>query len=232
VRPLRTLLPLAALLAAGCAALLPPAPPDVQALKDVWSARRAAVRDVRALADVQVEARGRSDLWPAFTAVFTYTAPETIGITGFTPLGAPLFGYEAEGGRYRFWGPGVEGPVTGKLDGPLPDPALRLLTALGHVLDGVLGPETGGEPLRVDRKGRWVVRRPGETVRLSADGGRITAVTVERRSGGTVELAFSDFEDLGTLAAPRRIEAVLPALKARVGIAVSDWVVDAGAGPA
>lgn len=232
MRALRVLLPLAALLAAGCASLLPPAPPDVQALKDVWSARRAAFRDVRALADVRVEARGRDDLWPAFTAVFTYTAPETVGITGFTPLGAPLFGYEAEAGRYRFWGPGVEGPVTGPLDGPLPDPALRLLTALGHVLDGVLGPETGGEPLRVDAEGRWVVRRAGETVRLSADGGRITAVTVERRAGATVELAFSDFEDLGPLDAPRRIEATLPSLGARVGITVSDWLLDGGAGPA
>lgn len=229
MRAFRAFLPVAVVLAAGCASLLPPAPPDVQALRDVWSGRRAAFQDVRALADVRVEAPGREDLWPAFTAVFTFTAPETIGISGFTPLGTPLFGYEAEAGRYRFWGPGLEEPVSGRLDGPLADPALRLLTALGHVLDGVLGPETGGEPLRVDRQGRWVVRRPGETVRLTADGGRITGVTVERRSGGTVRLAFSDFRDLGPLDAPHRIEAGLPALDARVRIAVSDWLLDAGA---
>jgi hypothetical protein len=216
--------PLAALLAAGCAAL-PPAPPEAQALADAWGARRAEFRDVRALADVRVDAPGREGLWPAFTAVFTYAAPGDIGIAGFTPLGTPLFDYRAAGGRYTFRGPGREGPLEGDLAGRPADPALRLLTALGHVLDGVLGPEVGNGPLRIDRKGRWVVRRPGETVYLSAVDGRITGVTVERRAGATVRLAFSDYRDAGPLAAPHRIEASLPALGARVEIAVSDWLI-------
>jgi hypothetical protein len=219
-----------AILAAGCAAL-PPAPPEVQALKGVWQERRAAFPEVRALADVRVQKDSGRGLWPEFTAVFTHRAPDRTAIAGFTPLGAPLFTFEAVGERYTFRTPDREAASTGRLDRPVADPALRLLGDLGHLLDGVLGPETGSGPVRLGRDGRWVVRHAGETVRLATDRGRITAVSVRRDRGDPVDLAFSDFRDAGLpdrrLEVPHRIEAQLPALGARVEIAVSDWVLAA-----
>jgi hypothetical protein len=222
---------LLAALAAGCAVLtagcasLPVAPPEVQALKGVWAERRAAFPEVRALADVRVEA-ARGDLWPAFTAVFAYAAPDRVEIAGYTPLGAPLFTYRAEGGRYTYAAPDGSPPRTGSLEGRPKDPAVRLLRALAHVLDGVLGPETEAAPLRVDRDGRWVAKGPGETVVLTADGDRVVAVRVRRGRGKAVALAFSDFRDAGPLAAPYRIEVRAPAVGARVAIAVADWVLE------
>jgi hypothetical protein len=219
-----------ALLAAGCAAL-PPAPPEVQALKDHWSARRAAYAEVRALADVRVVAR-RADLWPAFTAVFTHTAPDRDTVSGYTPFGTPLFDYAAEGGRFRFTVPDRERAVTGRLDRPPADPGLKLLADLGHLLDGVLGPEAGEGPVRLDRDGRWVVRGGGETVHIRAAGDRITAVSVHRGRREAVRLAFADFRPVGGVECPFRVEATLPALGARVEITVSDWVLTEAEAPA
>lgn len=220
------LLPLVlAALAAGCASL-PLAPPEAQALKDVWADRRAAFTEVRALADVRVHAARQADIWPAFTAVFAYTAPDRIDISGYTPLGQPLFTYRAEAGRFTYAAPGGAPPRTGALDGKPKDPAVRLLRDLSHVLDGVLGPETGAEPLKVDRRGRWVVKVAGETTTLTTAADRVTAVRVRRGGGKAVELAFSGFHDVGPLSAPHRIEVRAPALGARVEIAVADWVLE------
>jgi len=223
-----------AALTAGCAAL-PPAPPEVQALKAAWQERRATFTDVRALADVKVEgAKGRG-IWPRFTAVLTHLAPDRTTIAGYTPLGAALFTFEAKGGRYTFRTPDREAPLTGRLDRPLPDPALRLLGDLDHLLDGVLGPETGPDPVRLGTDGRWVVKHAGETVRLAAQGSRITAESLVRGRKEALALAFSDFRDAGLpdrrLDLPHRIEARLPSVGARVEVAVSDWAL-ATAAPA
>jgi hypothetical protein len=215
---------LLAALAGGCASL-PLAPPEAQALKGVWAERRADFPEVRALADVRVEA-ARGDLWPAFTAVFAYAAPDRVEIAGYTTLGAPLFTYRAEGGRYAYTAPDGSPPRTGSLEGRPGDPAVRLLRAMTHVLDGVLGPETGTAPLRIDRDGRWVAKASGETLVLTADADRVVAARVRRGRGKAVELAFSDFRNAGPLAAPYRIEVRAPAVDARVAIAVADWVLE------
>lgn len=217
-----------ALLATACAPRLGPAPPGAPSLVQVWAERRADFPSVRALADVQVEAPNHGAAWPAFTAVFTYRRPDRVSVAGFDAFGRGLFTWEAAGNRYTLSAPELERPRTGRLDARGAPAEARVLGALAHLVDGVLGPETDGRVPGVDRHGRWVVRRGPETVALAVTDGRVAAVEVRRRGAATVRLAFADWRDLGPLPAPFRIDLALPAHDVTAAIRVEAWHLDRG----
>jgi hypothetical protein len=151
-------LALAAALLAACAPHLLPAPPEAPTITGTWAENRDRFPAVSALADVTLDADGARLAWPEFTAVFAFHAPDRVAVTGFSPMGALLFSYESGDGRYTLRGPDPDRVKTGRLGARGADPESRLLGALVHVLDGVLGPDTGDTPVGVDPDGRWVVK--------------------------------------------------------------------------
>lgn len=210
-------------LLAACAPRLMPAPPGALSVTQVWAENRDRFRAVSALADVTVDAGGAHLAWPEFTAVFAYHDPDRVAVTGFTPLGTLLFTYEAANGRYTLRGPDPDRARSGSLSAKGADPEARLLGALVHLVDGVLGPDTGATPVGVDRKGRWVVKARGETLAVALDDGRVDRVEVRRRRAATVDLAFDDWRDAGPLMAPHRIVVTVASGRLSAEIRVQAW---------
>jgi hypothetical protein len=229
-------LALAAALLAACAPHLLPAPPEAPTITGTWAENRDRFPAVSALADVTLDADGARLAWPEFTAVFAFHAPDRVAVTGFSPMGALLFSYESGDGRYTLRGPDPDRVKTGRLGARGADPESRLLGALVHVLDGVLGPDTGDTPVGVDPDGRWVVKVRGETLALTLDDGRVDGVEVRRRHTAPVTLAFGDFRDAGPLVAPYRIGIAVHSGRLSAEIRVQTWRMEAtpetAAGPA
>lgn len=207
----------------ACAPRLLPAPPSALSLTRAWEENRDRYRTVSALADVTVDAGGAHLAWPEFTAVFAYHDPDRIALSAFSPLGQLLFTYEAGGGRYTLRGPDLDRARSGALGAAGADPEARVLGALVHVVDAVLGPDTAGTPVGVARDGRWVVRARGETLTLALDDGRIQALEVRRRGAAAVALAFGDWRDAGPLEAPHRIVVSVPSGGLAAEIRVETW---------
>jgi hypothetical protein len=207
-------LALAAALLAACAPHLLPAPPEAPTITGTWAENRDRFPAVSALADVTLDADGARLAWPEFTAVFAFHAPDRVAVTGFSPMGALLFSYESGDGRYTLRGPDPDRVKTGRLGARGADPESRLLGALVHVLDGVLGPDTGDTPVGVDPDGRWVVKVRGETLALTLD----------------------DVRDAGPLVAPYRIGIAVHSGRLSAEIRVQTWRMEAtpetAAGPA
>jgi hypothetical protein len=220
----------------ACAPRLTPLTADGLSVTRIWDDNRDRYRAISALADVAVDAGGADLPWPEFTAVFAYHAPDRVAVTGFNPLGTILFTYEAGDGRYTLRGPDPERARTGKLGARGANPEARMLGALVHLVDGVLGPETGDGKVGVTPDGRWEVRRHGETVDLAVDGARVEAVEVRRRAAGAVALDFGDWREVGPLEAPHRIRITLASSRLSAEIRVQEWRLedapDTAAGPA
>lgn len=210
------------LLAAACAPRLGPLPPEGGSLVQVWAERRADFPSVRALADVQVGA-AREAAWPRFTAVFTYARPDRVSVAAFDTFGRGLFTWEASGVHYTLTDPDHARPHTGRLDAPGTRAEARLLGALTHLVDGVLGPETGEGKAGVDAQGRWVVRRGGETVAYAIADGRVERLEVRRRGAATVRIRFGDWREAGPLEAPHRIDLALPDDRVTATMRVEAW---------
>jgi hypothetical protein len=207
----------------ACAPRLLPAPPEAHSVTQTWHDNRDRYRTVSALADVTVDADDVRLAWPEFTAVFAYHDPDRVALSGFSPLGQLLFTYEAGGGRYTLRGPDLDRARSGSLGDAGAGPEARVLGALVHLVDGMLGPDTAGAPVGVARDGRWVVRARGETLTLDLDDGRIDTLEVRRRGGAAVALAFDDWRDAGPLEAPYGIEVRIAAGGLTAEIRIDEW---------
>jgi len=224
VRRPATRLALAGLaLLAACAPRLLPAPPEALSITQTWAENRDRYRAVSALADVSVDAGGARVPWPEFTAVFAYHDPDRVAVTGFTPLGQRLFAYEAGDGRYTLRGPEETQVRTGAVGAKGADPEARMLGALVHLVDGLLGPDTGGAPVGVARDGRWVVKARGETLAVALEDGRVDTVEVRRRGAKPVALAFYDWRNAGPLLAPHRIVVTVASGRLSAEVRVQTW---------
>jgi hypothetical protein len=215
-----------AALGSACVPRLLPAPPEAASVTRTWAENRDRYRTLSALADVTVDAGGARLAWPEFTAVFAYHDPDRIAVSGFSPLGGLLFTYEAGDGRYTLRGPDLDRARTGSLGSAGADPEARVLGALVHLVDGMLGPDAAGAPVGVARDGRWVIRARGETLTFSLDDGRIDDLEVRRRGASAVELAFGDWRNAGPLEAPYRIEVSVPAGGLTAEIRIQEWQVE------
>jgi len=207
----------------ACAPRLLPAPASALSVTQVWAENRDRFRTVSALADVTVDAGDAHLAWPEFTAVFAYHDPDRIAVSGFSPLGQLLFTYEAGGGRYSMRGPDLDRVRSGALGAAGADPEARVLGALVHLVDGVLGPDTAGTPVGMTRDGHWVVRARGETLTLALADGRVDTLEVRRRGAAAVGLAFGDWQNAGPLEAPHRIVVTVPAGGLTAEIRVDTW---------
>jgi hypothetical protein len=218
--------PAALALLTACAPHLAPLGSDALSVTQVWKGNRDRYPAVSALADVTVDAGADPLAWPEFTAVFAYHAPDRVAVTGFTPLGQLLFTYEAGDGRYILRGPDTDTVRTGRLGAKGGSAETRLLGALAHLVDGVLGPDTGDAQVGVAPDGRWVVRARGETVYLGLEDGQVDEVEVRRRGGAAVALVFDDWRDAGPLQAPYRIVVTAAASGPSAEIRVQEWHVE------
>lgn len=195
-----------------------------QDIRQQFAARRAGAETTRALAEVHITAHGKEVLWKQFTAVFSWQAPDRFSVSGHGSFGEELFRYTSADGHYRFDLAGREAPLTGVVGAKAKQPEARVLSALSHLLDGVLGPDLEGGRLRPARGGGWEVKKDGKTVRFSVAEGRVTRVEVLRSGAGPLTLEFSDFRAAPTAQAPHRIVVSLPRLQAKAEIRVDEWV--------
>lgn len=194
-----------------------------QGIRQQFAARRASLESARALADIHITAHGKEVLWKQFSAVFGWQSPDRFSVSGYGLFGEELFRYTSASGRYRFDLAGREAPFTGEVGDKARQPEARVLSALSHLLDGMLGPDLEGGRLRPARGGGWEIKKGGQTVRFRMAEGRVTHVEVPRSGAGPLTLAFSDFRTESTAQAPHHIAVSLPRLQAEAEIRVDEW---------
>lgn len=218
---------LAALLALlpACAPRLEPLTPEslaaAQDLAREMNARRAGHDAAAALVQAELKSRGPVRLWPGFTALFRYRAPDAYALNGYSDIGLPLFAYQAEGGVYTVTTP--DGPADG-------GPAAEVLHDLTHLLDGALGVDLGGGPPRRTRDGRWFVARDGASIRFTVADGHVTALSVERAGRKPTRIRFDDFRGAGW-PLPYRMDVELAEYRVKIALTVLEWNLVAAAPP-
>ncbi len=213
------------LMVTGCAPFS--ARPDAEALSaaqavaDRMAQERSRYRAASALVQATTTSHGKLQLWPHFTAVLRYTAPDRVSIEGYSELGIPLFSFHSENGRYQFTASATGEIRSGNLNSLL-DPVARVLTDLSHLLDGAVGIDLKGALPRADGGG-WRIQKDGVTTTFRLNGNRVTHLNLDRRGRPPTEIEFTDFRPLDAGVAPYRITVVLAGYKAHLSVEVMEW---------
>jgi len=211
------------LLTAGCAQWAPT--PDAatraeaQVLSQQMATQRAGYAGAAALFQAEVTSKGHLKLWPSFTAVLRYQAPDQLVLNGYSDLGLPLFNYTSDGDTYSLTLPDAEAPINGRLDSRR-DPTARLLGDLSHLLDGAIGINLSGAELRRTKDGDWQ-EKDGPRFRLHE--GHLSHLSLNHSNGKTTTVRFTDFRTLGSAEAPYRINVELAQFKVNLDIQVMEW---------
>lgn len=201
--------------------------PDAEALSAAQSvatamaALRSEHSTASALVQATTETHGKLQLWPGFTAVLRYTAPNRTTIEGYSELGIPLFSFTSENGRYQFTDP-AGNTHSGRLNSRI-DPVARILTDLSHLMDGAVGIDLKGALPRSTKNGDWQIRSDGMTTTFRLDHGRVTHLTLNRKGRPPTTIEFSDFRPLEKGAVPYRITVNMAGYKARLSVNVIEW---------
>lgn len=229
----RLVLPLLALVVAGCATLPPRQPPAEDARRALarLAAGWATFSDLRALAEVTVR---RGEDRQRLTGVLLVKRPASVRFEALSPFGQPVLLVTVHDGRLTAWdlqqnevltGPATAQSIGRTLGLPL-DPEDLVAVLAGRAapprdlrVAAVLPPDEHGTSLEVvdgDRRRRiWLDPASGAVRRMSMDGGRIELVVTYRWRQG----------------APWGFDLVAEPLGVTGSVAYRDVVLDGGIDP-